>query len=112
MNHAIAITRSRAQMVLPPLAFNLGGHPARVNVRTMQDTRAKPVSTSRVVLRARPLPYIASPSAVNVIEYGDASGDVCVAIAETECEYEISFRGPQQHPHELAKIPSLPFSRH
>jgi len=29
-------------------------------------------------------------------EYGDASGDTCVAIVDTECEFEISFRGPSR----------------
>jgi len=41
---------------------------------------------------ALPCPNGYASKTMNAIEYGDASGDACVAISETECEYEISFR--------------------
>lgn len=39
-----------------------------------------------------PCPNGYASKTISLGDYGDASGDACVAISETECEYEMSFR--------------------
>lgn len=70
----------------------------RAYVTLMQAIRANQVIVSWVA--ARPLIALSwclhRFFAVSMEEYGDAIGDACVAISDTSCEFEISFRGPSR----------------